>query len=378
MTTYSMKITFLIRSLDYGGAERQLVLLANGLHQLGHSVSVIVFYSGGPLIPELLKQGIKVHSAGKKHRWDLFGFLCRMISIVRAERPDVIHSYLTVSNILAIILRWFCHQAKVVWGIRASDMDVTRYDTLWKVADWIEKKSVKFADMVIVNSKAGMSHSAKRGIQESKLTFIANGIDTETFKPGIIDQDLRCNWGISFEEHIIGMVARFDPMKDHTTFISAAALVHSEFPSLRFVLVGEGPAGYVHKIKQLAKSVGVADLVVFAKTSSSMAKIYRSFDLMTLTSEFGEGFPNVVGEAMACGISCVVTDVGDSSLIVGSTGYVVPKSDPVALAKSWRKFLTLPLFEQKEFGKHARNRIVKAYSAQRMIKETEKTLLQLI
>ncbi len=129
-----MKILFLIRSLDTGGAQRQLTLLSKGLRERGHHVVVAIFYSGGPFEKELREADVRIRPLHKRGRWDLLGFLVRLIQVLREERPDVIHGYLYDQNLMTIILKFLFPTAKVVWGIRSSSLDFRNYDWLTRLS----------------------------------------------------------------------------------------------------------------------------------------------------------------------------------------------------------------------------------------------------
>jgi glycosyltransferase involved in cell wall biosynthesis len=145
---------------------------------------------------------------------------------------------------------------------------------------------------------------------------------------------------------------------------------------VRFVCVGEGKSPFKEELQRMAGHLRLGDRVLFAGMRKDIRAIYNSFDIATLTS-LGEGFPNVVGEAMACGIPCVVTDAGDSERIVGSTGIVVPPGDPQALAQGWQKILEMGPEEKADLGKKARDRIVSSFGTDVFVDRTEETLRSL-
>ena len=134
---------------------------------------------------------------------------------------------------------------------------------------------------------------------------------------------MRLEWGIAECEKLIGQVGRLDPMKDHSTFLKAAALLAHERKDVRFVCVGEGPTGYRDELYSLAKTLGLASRLIWAGSRRDMPAVYNAFDVAVSSSRWGEGLPNVIAEAMACGVPCVVTDVGDSAFVVDKLGVVV-------------------------------------------------------
>ncbi|ALA60771.1 glycosyltransferase [Nitrospira moscoviensis] len=365
-----MKILFLIRSLESGGAERQLVVLARGLRQRGHDVAVAVFYPGGPLEDELKEDDVPIHSLEKRGRWDVLGFLTRLIQTVRRERPDVLHSY--ISNLVTVPVQPFCPGTRIVWGVRSSHLDFDRYDWLFRFSHKLSCRLARSADLIIANSHAGRRGHVADGYPAQKTAVIPNGIDTARFRRNPAARErIRREWGISRDEELIGLVGRLDPMKDHETFLRAAAQLSHVRPAVRFVCVGDGPSAYRAALQGRTGALGLSDRLLWAGMRSDMANVYSALDLLVNCS-YGEGFSNVIGEAMACGVPCVATDVGDSRLIVGSMGALVPPKDPMALMKGMQQVLDrrLPPAE-------IRRPVVERFSVETLVRATEQHLLAL-
>lgn len=326
------KVMFLARSLNYGGAERQLVALAKGLHETGYPVLVTLFYRGGPLEEDLQRVGVPVYGLEKRGRWDILGCSYRLWRLLRHERPAVLHGYLEDPNLLATLVKPFFPKTWIIWGVRDSNIDIKQQDWVaglsFKLSCWL----ARFADLIIVNSHAGKNHRVCCGYPVHKMVVISNGIDIDRFRPDpAAGRRLRTEWGVSEADKLIGVVARLDPMKDHPTFLRAAALLARQRCNVRFVCIGEGASNYREKLQALSKSIGLEERVIWAGARGDMPCVYNALDLLVSASAYGEGFSNVIGEAMACGVACVVTDVGDSAWIVGEVGRVVPPGEPRAL-----------------------------------------------
>jgi len=372
-----VKILFLIRSLDVGGAQRQLIALAKGLRQRGHSVAVAVFYGGAVLEPELIAAGVRLCHLHKQKRWEVFSFLWRMLKLTLQERPDFLYSYLPEANLLAIILKPFCRFLRVVWGIRASYMDLRRYDWTARLTFRAECLLSRFPDLIIVNSLAGRDYHRQHGIPDAKMTVIPNGIDTERFRPDKAARALiRQEWGLAGTEWLIGLVGRLDPMKDHQTFLQAAALLAGRAGKVRFVCIGDGPEPYSSRIKTLSNDLGLAGRLIWAGARNDLPAIYNALDILTSAS-LGEGFSNVIGEAMACGVPCVVTAVGDSARIVGETGMAVPPGNPEEMAQGWQALLKILQDRQDPIGARVRERIVGKFGVDAMVEKTAAALQEL-
>ena len=372
-----MKVLFLCRVLDYGGAENQLVSLAKKLSERGIETGIAVHYSGGGLEDELKGSKVAIFPLNKQGRWDILGLYRELVRVVSNEKPDVLHPYLADSNALSVLVKPFLPKLKIVWGVRASYVDFDRYDWLTKALFATTCRLSRWADLIIVNSHAGRVFHQRRGYPSKKIVVIPNGIDTCRFSP---DPDagarVRREWNVPGNENLIGLVGRLDPIKDHPTFLEAAALTLKHRDDVRFVCVGGGKSPYKEELQRMAAHLRISDRVLFAGLRRDIHAIYNSFNIATLTS-LGEGFPNVVGEAMSCGIPCVVTDAGDSERIVGSTGIVVPPGDPQALARGWQRILEMGREEKADLGYKARDRIVSSFGTEVFVDRTEDTLRSL-
>lgn len=370
------KIVFLVRSLDYGGAQRQVVTLVTSLSQDKFEVTVLCFYSGEPLEQDLKNSNVRVIGLDKRGRWDIFGFWSNLLTQMRRLNPDLIHGYLGVPNILTIFLKPFFPSCKMIWGVRNSQMDLGRYDWLRGLSFQIERFLSPLADLIIVNSHVAMGDHVAQGFPRHKMIEIPNGIDTERFKP---DPEARIKfrekWGIGPDTLLIGLVARLDPMKDHPTFLQAAALLSRQRQDVRFICVGTGAEDYAKQLDRLADELGIDDMVIWTGAYADMPGVYNGLDIATSTSCYGEGFSNAIGEAMACGVPCVVTDVGDSAWIVGDTGVVVSPNNPEDLAKGWISCLNQ---ERNELGCQARDRILENFSVKLLVSASQQAFEELL
>lgn len=199
--------------------------------------------------------------------------------------------------------------------------------------------------------------------------MIPNGIDTERYCPNReAGQQVRAEWSINEQQTLVGLVGRLDPMKDHPVFLRAAALLAQEQPDVCFVCVGDGPRPYNQELQALGEALGLGERLIWAGARSDMPAVYNAFDIASSSSSYGEGFSNAIAEAMACGVPCVVTDVGDSARIVGDMGVVVPPKHPEALASGWKVALAKG---RREMALKARLRIVENFGVKRLIEQTE-------
>jgi glycosyltransferase involved in cell wall biosynthesis len=366
------KLVFLIRSLGVGGAERQLVELAKQLASKSFDVTVVCFYSEGAFTTDLSSVGIPVISLHKRGRWEILRFLLRLARELRRQHPDILHAYLTGPNVLAVLMKPILSTTRIVWGVRATKVEgeglvngiLGRLEALlsWKTS------------LIIVNSWAGLAHCSSIGFAKTRCVVVPNGIDIARFSPNReAGAKQRAHWGIPSASLLIGLIGRLDPMKDHATFLSAAAILAKSRPDARFVCIGGGSDAYLFRLQAIAQKLNIADRVLWTGIVKNMPAAYRALDICCSSSAFGEGTPNCVAEAMASGIPCVVTDVGDSRLLVGETGIVVPHGDPIALAAGLEQ-VALRIAREPELGRAARDRIVAGFSLPKLVDATSDAL----
>lgn len=373
-----MRIAFLTRSLEVGGAERQLTLLARGLHQRGHQVEVVSLYPGGDLAGHLTTAGVPVHNIHKKGRWDLIGFYKSLASLLRKQQPQVLYSFLDVPNLVSIALRPALCKVKVVWGIRAAFMDFARYDRFSALVNRLTYPASRWAHGIVLNSWSAQQYHGAKGLPQAKLKVIPNGIDTAQFS---YDQEggrlMRERWGIVQGQSLLGLSGRLDPMKDHANFLKAACIIRAARPDARFVCIGGGDPACLAGLEKQAESLGLSEAVVWAGEISDMPAAYSALDIAVSASS-GESFSNVVAEAMACQRPVAVTDVGDSARIVGPVGKVAPAGDAAALAGACLELLSLDETGRQDLGAALKQRVEQEYSVGAMLTASETYLTSLL
>lgn len=359
-------VLLLIRSLEAGGAERQCVQLAQGLRKRGHRVIVAVFYKRGSLVGELDRAGVPIIDLRKTGRWEVWSFLARARRAISEERPDVVYAFLGGANVVAAAVRPFAPGPKFVWSVRASNVDLTKYDWLQRISSVVERRLSRSADLIIANSYAGRQYALTKGFPENKTVVVPNGIDTARFRPDAqLRQAQRSAWKIGEGETLIGVLARLDPMKGHQIFLRAALEIAAQRADARFVCIGNGMED--GHLRSLVVDLGLVSHVVFVGATDDPVAALNALDIYCSSSQFGEGFSNAIAEAMACGIPCVVTNVGDSAIIVGDSGSIVAPSDPISLANAVLKTAArLKKIDRAQL----RGRVIENFSANAMVDRT--------
>jgi len=213
---------------------------------------------------------------------------------------------------------------------------------------------------------------ASLGYAAEKMIVIPNGFNLEQFSPdeqagGSVRQEL----GISADAELVGLVARFDPQKDHYNFVQAAAGIKVSLPQAHFLLCGDGITWENHLLAGWIDAQGLRDHFHLLGRREDIPRLSAALDVACSSSAYGEAFSNALGEAMACGVPCVVTDVGDSAYIVGDTGKVVAPNDPQALAAAVVELLELPHDRRRELGQAARRRMQQRFDIQAVVNQYE-------
>jgi glycosyltransferase involved in cell wall biosynthesis len=373
-----MKVLFLVRDLAIGGSQRQLAILAAGLARRGHDVMVAVLYAGGALEHLLGDSGARLLTAGKSSRWRAVAPLARLRRVLLSERPDVLYAFLPTQTTLAALLLPRRVKTKLVFGLRAAGVRLDRYDALSALMYRSEVWLARRADLIVANAHAVRTDAIGRGLPADRIVVVPNGIDTDAMRPdAAAGSSLRRMWRIPDDAFVIGCVARLDAMKDHANLLKAAASFTRNHPDAHFVCVGGGPSSYTDELKALANSLGLRGRVVWAGEIDDVKAAYNSFNIATLSSSFGEGFPNAIGEAMACGVPVVATNIGDARSIVGELGEIVPPSNADLLCAGWTR-LRARLARDPSLREQVRGATIASYGLEAMLGRTEAILSQLV
>jgi len=355
-------IVHLITGLETGGAERMLARLVTSLDRDRHRSIVVSMTGPGVVGPLLAKEGIELHALGMRRGVaDLRG-LARLAGILRDVRPDILQTWLYHADLLGTAARLAAPRCALLWNVQCAesiDAEFVRRLLVWCSAR---------PEAVVVNSLAGKRFHKRLGYRPRRWEHIPNGCDTNVFR---FDAQARLafrnEFGIPDNAVAIGLPARFHPMKDHATFLAAAARLAAVRPDTVFVLAGPDVDSANRALDKLVAAHHLRDQVRLLGERHDMTRVYSALDIATLSSAFGEGCPNVLGEAMSCGVPCVATDSGDAADILGPTGVVVPPRDPEALAAAWEGLISLGPEARRALGAKARDRVIAIYDLQAII-----------
>ncbi len=363
------RLFFLNRRFGQGGAERQLIALVKAFDKSRYTITVAPFYDGGHLAPIISHdRDITWAPLKKRGRWDTISFLWRLWRTVRRASPDVCIGYMDIPNIAALVAGRLVG-AKVVWGIRNSTLCTGNAPGLGRFAFWLMSQLSTQPDLIIFNSEAGRRYYQEHGFACGRSVVIPNGIDTDYFSPQQGRSQLRGRWGVLAGDLVLGLVGRADPMKGHAMFLAAAARLADQCPHIRFVCAGMDAGDYRDRMEVLARTLGMHDRMIWVGPMEDMPLLYRALDVLVLAST-SEGFPNVVGEAMACGVPCIATDVGDSAMIIADTGIIVELGSAERLAEGMAQMVERLAHEGPPMRAAARMRIVDHFSVTALVNRT--------
>jgi glycosyltransferase involved in cell wall biosynthesis len=332
-----IKVCHLITGLDPGGAERALVNLVRQLPQPQFQNQVVSLTKPGVFAEELNAAGIPLVNLDMRRGVPSISGLGRLVRHLRNTKPTILQTWLYHADLLGTVACNFTPGLRLLWNVRCSDMvNAPGSNRLRHIMRLLRHQSRR-PDAIVVNSSSGKRFHEEFGYKPRRWVEIVNGVDTTRFRPRPeAKSELRARFGIDSNAYVIGLVARYHPMKDHETFLRAAAAFTLSHPSARFVLCGKECDSENKHLMRVIAETGLSDRVVLLGIQRDIEMVYPCLDVLTLTSRYGEGSPNVLIEGMACGIPCVSTDAGDSRQTIGASGIVVANGDRDALVAAWK------------------------------------------
>ncbi|MBB6285316.1 glycosyltransferase family 4 protein [Geobacillus subterraneus] len=372
------RLIHLITGLNAGGAEMMLYNLLSKINREKFDVKVISLTDVGPVGEKIKKLRVPVMGLGMKRGVPNPFFLLKLAMILKKEKPDILQTWMYHSDLLGLLAGKLAGTHRIVWGIHHSNLNPESNKKLTiKVAQMCARLS-GMTDKIVCCSESSFNVHSKIGYNSEKMVVIPNGFDIGRFLPDVIAKKrLKDELSISENSYIIGLVARWDPLKDHYNFVQAAKIVAVNVPNVHFVLCGDDITTQNKTLISWIKEANVEQSFHLLGRREDVNKIMPAFDLLVSSSK-GEAFSNVLGEAMACEVPCVVTDVGDSAYIVGDTGFVVPPEKPDLLAEAIIQFLNLSKNEREHLGKLARERVQNYFSLDLIVKKYEEVYINLL
>jgi len=373
VTSNSVKVLYIISDLSIGGAEMMLYKLLAETNRERYSPVVLSLIDRGPLRERIEALGIPVHTAQMKAGQPSLSGLWRLVKLARRLKPDLILGWMYHSCLAAEIGRLFSGlRTPVLWSIHYSVGSLATEKRLTAAVIKLCGLLSRLPAKVIYVSHVSQARHQLLRYRLKNSCVIPNGIDVNKFVPSTAARlVLRDELRISPDAFLIGLTGRYHPMKDHYNFLRAAALLLEKHPKTHFVLIGAGVDNSNHRLRNSTVELGLGDRIHWLGERQDTARLAAALDIFSLSSAYGESCPNVIGEAMACGVPCVVTAVGDAAWIVGETGRVVPPRDAGALAAAWKEMIELSSQSRAALGLRARARVIENFPIKSVVARYE-------
>ncbi len=366
-----LRVLFLITDLYNGGAETMLFHMMRFIDRERFEPTVISLMDRGKFGDLIEQLGVPVGTVGMLQGRPTPAAFCRLLKLVRAARPDVIQGWMYHANIAAQLASLFV-RVPVCWCVHSSFQSFSVEKPLTQFMIWLAARVSRRAAKIVFVSAISRTQHEKLGYAAERGQVIANGIDLDLFQPSAAARtSVREELGLPPEAPLIGLMARYHPLKDHPNFFRAAAILARQRPDVQFVLAGTGVDPANPALMELQQTLGLEGRVHLLGERNDMPRLDASLDIATLSSS-AEAHSLAITEAMACGIPCVVTDVGDSGLVVGKAGVVVPPGNAEALAAGWERLLTAGAEARRALGAAARRRTEEDFSIVAAVRSYEK------
>ncbi|MFM7199285.1 MAG: glycosyltransferase [Myxococcota bacterium] len=359
-----IRITHLITGLNTGGAEMMLYRLLSKHDRSRFHVEAVSMQPLGPLAERIRALDVPVYSLDMPRGIPDTRALVRLPLILRRARTQVVQTWMYHADLLGGVVARAVTHAALVWGIHNSTLEPGKTSRLTLATVEACARLSRYAPHKIVCcSKVAQALHERLGYDPSKMVHIPNGFDLELFQPdraqGLAQ---RASLDIPSDAAVVGLFGRFDPQKDHANFVQAAAILSRKMAGVYFVLCGDGVEPQNEHLRSQIEKVGLMPRFRLLGRRSDVHSLMKTLDVLALSSAYGEAFPLVIGEAMASGIPCVSTELGDVQELIGSTGKVVPPRAPAPLAEGLFSVLNLPEAERLTLGQQARAHIEAHFS----------------
>jgi glycosyltransferase involved in cell wall biosynthesis len=353
-----MKLTHIISGLSTGGAEMMLYKLLSAWDHRQDEIGVVSLTDRGVLGDRIEKLGFAVRALGLPRGRPSLPGMIRLARWLRQRPPNVLQTWMYHSDLVGGLAAKLAGRIPVVWGVRNGllEPNSSKRLTIWTAKTCACLSRVLPKKIVCVSEAARQFH-VNMGYAEDRMAVIPNGFDLAVFKPNpaarvSVGQELR----LPASAVLVGLIARFDPQKDHQNLVQAASIVTNSRREVYFVLCGDGVTAGNQQLHDWIIAGGLVGRFHLLGRRDDIPRLTAALDI-AVNSSFGEAFPNVLGEAMACCVPCVATDVGDSAMIIGDTGKVVPPKDPQRLAEALNSMIELGVAGRKQLGEKARRRV---------------------
>jgi glycosyltransferase involved in cell wall biosynthesis len=327
-----LKLLHIIAGLKNGGAEAVLFrIISDKTYNFQHEV--ISLSDQGFYGELLLMKGIKVTTLNITSPISVFSGFLRLLSLIKLSRPDIVQTWMYHADILGGIAAKIIGIKKIIWGVHTTFLHPEETKKTTKIAVNISKYlSYLVPTKIICCSETALKSHEKIGYDSSKLMIINNGFDTDAFRPDLKQRNLVRNM-LSLDDNVfvIGMIARWHPVKHHEMLLEALKKIKSSNFEWKCLLIGDEMNDENEKLNLLINQYGLKNYVMCLGPRQDMPSVINALDVHILTSS-SESFGNVTAEAMSCGVPCIMTNVGEASNLLFEVGWIVPIRNSSSLA----------------------------------------------
>jgi glycosyltransferase involved in cell wall biosynthesis len=365
------RIMHLIGDLGTGGAEVMLLKLLERTDRAQFPSEVVSLIGLGTIGPRIQELGVPVTALGFPRNYAGVG---SFLGLLRKGRPDVIQSWMYHANLMALLGSRITGVGKVCWSIHACDLDFAHYSLSFRMIFQLLIALSSMPDATVVVSHSSRRWHERLGYKARCWKYIPIGFDRDRFRPDRQARTrVRHELAVGEDTPLIGLMARYHPMKDQPNFLQAIARVKDRLPEVHAVMAGRGVDAGNAPLNQLACRLGIDRRVHFLGERQDVPAIMNALDVLCSSSSDSESCPNVLGEAMACGTPAVATDVGDSSYVIGEPDLIVPVRDPQALADACLRVLNMNHEQRQMLSCGLRRRVQEHFSLDSVVRSYEAT-----
>ena len=374
------RVLHVITGLPVGGAQMMLYKLLSQTDRSEFEPEVVSLLDEGVMGERISALGIRVRALGMKSIPSAGAGTVRLARWIREDRSTIIQTWMYHADLFGGLAARLAGNRRIAWGIRQSNLDPrgAKRSTRW-IARICAQLSRSVPARIVCCSEASRRTHGALGYDISRMVVIPNGFDLQVHRPDpAARREVRRELGLADSVILVGSMGRFHPQKDHRTLLRAASQAFREREDVHVLLCGESMSPTNALLQGWIDEGGLGSRCHLLGLRQDVARLTAALDVACSSSAFAEGFPNAIGETMACEVPCVVTDVGDSAEIVGPTGIAVPREDPEALAHALGDLINLGPHDRRELGRAARRRIGQRYELRNIATRYEAMFRELV
>jgi glycosyltransferase involved in cell wall biosynthesis len=367
-----MNILHVIVGLNVGGAEMMLKrLVASHSEASSYRHTVVSLTNMGSIGPEIQACGVKVYSLNMRTIFGIPLVLWRLVRLINETCPDIVQTWMYHADLIGGLAARLAGSCRVVWGIRSTAIPQGALSFTYWLVRLCAISSYFIPDRIICCANSAKEAHIKLRYAPHKMTVIPNGYNFSIFDRHLSSRGkARMELGFDVDDMVIGTIGRFDPLKDFHNFVAAAAKLSAKRPNIKYLMVGRNIEWSNSTLRGWIESDGLANNFKLMGAQSDVPYFLSAMDVFCLSS-LNEAFPNVVVEAMAMGLPCVVTRAGDAAEILGDDDFAVPVRDSVSLSDALLKMCNLDQDERRKLGEQGAKKVRAEYGIEYIRKKYE-------